>query len=162
MFSVGSFVYFAGQVFLKLSCYVLGAACTLGSTVCGPSALSTCSPSTSQCSCLPNTTSVLYGNTSYCADTFNASNCQIFPSRCVTWCQSTNNNLCICPAETLKTQRNGVYVCELPVNALNCSADDPIRRCPFGQSCTSGQCRTLTISSSVTLTTTAGSSGSDA
>lgn len=72
---------------------------------------------------------------------FETSNCTIFPSRCVTWCNHTRNYLCICPRETLKIQREQFFVCELPINARNCSMDSQdIRRCPLGQCCFHEQC----------------------
>jgi hypothetical protein len=71
----------------------------------------------------------------------NVSNCQIFPSRCITWCNGTTNYLCICPSDTLKIQRNNIFICELPVNSNNCSInDDDIRRCSYGQCCINRQC----------------------
>ncbi len=81
------------------------------------------------------------------------SNCTIFPTRCIMWCNSTTNNLCICPSDTLKIQRNNFYVCELPVNSLNCSINDSIRRCPLGQSCINGQCMNDIITTITAATT---------
>jgi hypothetical protein len=101
---------------------------------------------------------VSYSNSLYCADTLNISNCSIFPTRCITWCNSTTNNLCICPSDTLKIQRNYLYVCELPVDSLNCSTNDSIRRCPLGQICTNGQCiNDVTFTSIATTVTSTGS-----
>lgn len=72
----------------------------------------------------------------------NNSDCKIFPSRCITWCNQTKNYLCMCPIDTLKIQRNNYFICELPVNSNNCSIDDNnnIRRCPLGQCCYNKQC----------------------
>jgi hypothetical protein len=115
---------------------------------CGSPSLTTCS--SSKCSCLSSSSSpVSYSNSIYCADSMNISNCTIFPSRCITWCNETTNYLCICPIDTLKIQRNNMFVCELPVNSNNCSNDN-IRRCSFGQCCVDGQCTDC----SATATTT--------
>src|SRR6202034_1019174 len=114
--------------------------CAPSSNACGSPYLTTCSTSTLTCNCLSTNSLVYYLNSSYCADTMNISNCNIFPTRCITWCNLTTNDLCICPIDTLKIQRNNSYVCELPVNSLNCSINDTIRRCPYGQSCINGQC----------------------
>jgi hypothetical protein len=84
----------------------------------------------------------------------NISNCTIFPTRCISWCNSTSNSLCICPSDTLKIQRNYLYVCELPVDSLNCTVNDTIRRCSYGQSCINGQCITDTITVTTVVTTT--------
>jgi hypothetical protein len=82
------------------------------------------------------------------------SNCTIFPTRCITWCNATENDLCMCPSDTLKVQRNNLYVCELPVDSLNCSSDDTIRRCSYGQSCVNGQCINNIITTTATTATT--------
>ena len=136
-----------------------GTPCEVNGSSCGPTSLISCS---STCQCRENFPPVTLFGSSYCADSLNGSNCQIFPSRCVTWCNSTSNDLCICPTGTLKIQRNGFFICELPVNALNCSINDPIYRCPFGQCCSSGRC--LDCSSTVSTTvsgTTGGNNDSD-
>ncbi|CAF3550529.1 unnamed protein product [Rotaria sp. Silwood1] len=93
----------------------------------------------------------------------NSSNCRIFPTRCVTWCNSTTNNLCICPINTLKIQRNNLYVCELLLNSFNCSTNDSIRRCPLGQICRNAQCTDdiITTTTITTLTTTQKNSSND-
>jgi hypothetical protein len=71
----------------------------------------------------------------------NISNCKIFPSRCISWCNQTTNYLCICPIDTLKIQRNNIFICELPVNSNNCSINEyDIRHCPLGQCCFNGKC----------------------
>jgi hypothetical protein len=85
----------------------------------------------------------------------NISNCNIFPTRCISWCNATTNNLCICPSDTLKIQRNSLYVCELPVDSLNCSINDTIRRCPYGQSCIDEQCMNDITTTIPTTTATA-------
>jgi hypothetical protein len=131
---------------------VLGTSCSYNSTICGPSMLSQCSPSLLTCQCSSSFMSVSYADMFYCADTFNTSNCQIFPTRCITWCNSTTNSLCICPSGTLRIERDNLYLCELPVNAFNCSIQDPIRRCPLGQCCTIGQCRDCSATSSFMTT----------
>ncbi|CAF1328303.1 unnamed protein product [Adineta steineri] len=118
----------------------VGTSCNPSTDTCGISSLTTCSSSSLTCTCLSPNSLVSYSNSFYCADTLNSSNCNIFPSRCVTWCNATTNSLCICPSDTLKIQRNYTYVCELPVNSLNCSSNDSIRRCSLGQSCINGQC----------------------
>jgi len=67
------------------------------------------------------------------------------------------NSLCICPSDTLKIQRNNFYVCELPVDASNCSINDTIRRCSYGQTCTNGQCVneiSTTTATTIIITTT--------
>jgi hypothetical protein len=120
--------------------FSLGTPCNPTTDICGSSFLTTCSSSSFSCTCLSTDSVVSYSNSFYCADTMNISNCTIFPTRCIMWCNSTTNNLCICPSDTLKVQRNNFYVCELPVDALNCSSNDTIRRCPYGQSCINGQC----------------------
>ncbi|CAF1022441.1 unnamed protein product [Didymodactylos carnosus] len=120
---------------------------------CGSSYLTYCSPLTGTCTC--NTSSSIQVSTSIgsvCADTVNASNCAIFPTRCVYWCNSTQNNLCICPSDTVKVLRSNVYVCELPLNG-NCSLLD-IRRCPPTQCCVSTQCIDCTLSTETVLPTT--------
>ena len=63
-----------------------------------------------------------------------------FPSRCITWCNQTTNYLCICPSDSLKIQRNNRFICELSINSKNCSINDEIRQCSFGQCCFNGQC----------------------
>lgn len=93
-------------------------------------------------------------NFSLCADTLNVSGCGIFPQRCITWCNSTSNELCICPSDTLRIHRNNLYVCELSVNAMNCSPNDSIRRCPFGQICLNQQCKNEVISTTNAIITT--------
>jgi len=124
----------------KTSIYPLGTSCNPSTDTCGSSYLTTCSSSSFTCTCLSTSLPVSYSNSVYCADTINSSNCSIFPTRCVTWCNSTTNSLCICPSDTLKIQRNNSYVCELPVDSLNCSSNDTIRRCPLGQTCVNQQC----------------------
>jgi hypothetical protein len=128
------------NICLKKAIYSLGTSCDPITDTCGSSSLTTCSSSSSTCTCLSTSSLVSYSNSFYCADTQNATNCGIFPTRCVTWCNSTTNYLCICPIDTLKIQRNSLYVCELPVDSLNCSINDSIRRCPLGQNCNNGQC----------------------
>ncbi|CAF2589887.1 unnamed protein product [Rotaria sp. Silwood2] len=134
----------------------VGTSCNPSTDTCGLSPLTTCSPSSSTCTCLSTSSVVSYSDSFYCADTMNASNCRIFPTRCVTWCNSTTNNLCICPINTLKIQRNNLYVCELPVNSFNCLTNDTIRRCPLGQICLNGQCTDdiITTTTTTILTTT--------
>ncbi|UJR14193.1 hypothetical protein I4U23_001186 [Adineta vaga] len=118
----------------------VGTTCNPSTDNCGSSSLTTCSPTSLTCTCLSANSLVSYSNSFYCADTLNTSNCSIFPTRCVSWCNSTNNYLCICPSDTLKIQRNNSYVCELPVNSINCTTFDTIRRCPYGQTCSNNQC----------------------
>lgn len=133
--------------------YILGASCIPSVDTCGSPSLTTCSTSSSTCVCLSTSSLVTYSTSSYCADTQNASNCNIFPTRCVTWCNSTTNSLCICPIDTLRIQRNNSYVCELPVDSLNCSSNDTIRRCQLGQTCINGQCTDLIISTTIAYIT---------
>lgn len=133
-------------------CPFLGSSCDDNDTSCGSASLTACS--SSKCICQENFQAVEYAGSSYCADTLNGSNCQIFPSRCVTWCNATDNELCICPSGTLKIERNELFICELPVNAFNCSIDDSIRRCPIGQCCTEGQCRSCSTTRTSSTTTT--------
>ncbi|CAF1252799.1 unnamed protein product [Rotaria sordida] len=133
----------------------VGTPCNPSIDTCGTSSLTTCSSSSSTCTCLSTSSLVSYSDSFYCADTMNSSNCNIFPTRCVTWCNLTTNNLCICPINTLKIQRNNLYICELPVNSFNCSINDSIRRCPFGQICQNGQCiDDIIITTTTTMLTT--------
>lgn len=118
----------------------VGTSCTPSVDTCGSSNLTTCSSESSTCTCLSPDSLVSYMNASFCADTYNRTNCTLFPTRCISWCDSTTNILCQCPDGTLKILRNNVYVCELAVNSANCSSSDQIRRCPFGQVCLNGQC----------------------
>jgi len=121
-----------------LSNIYLGSSCDSTRDTCGSSLLTNCSSSI--CTCLSSSSSLVsYSDSFYCADMMNHSNCTIFPSRCVTWCNQTKNYLCICPSDTLKIQRNNYFICELPVNSNNCLMND-IRRCPLGQCCFNGQC----------------------
>ncbi|CAF3427681.1 unnamed protein product [Rotaria socialis] len=117
-----------------------GSSCNPSSDTCGSPSLTSCSSLSATCTCLSTSSLVSYTNLSLCTDTMTSSNCSIFPTRCVTLCHSTTNTLCICPMDTLKIQRNNLYVCELPVNSFNCSSNDNIRRCPLGQACLNGQC----------------------
>jgi hypothetical protein len=118
-----------------------GTSCDPLSDTCGSPSLTTCSSSSSTCTCLSSSSSLVsYSDSFYCANLMNVSNCKIFPSRCITWCNSTTNFLCICPSDTLKIQRNNLFICELSVNSNNCSNDDNLRRCPLGQCCQNGQC----------------------
>lgn len=120
---------------------LLGTACNPTSDTCGSSALTSCSSMSAKCTCrVPASTPVSFAEGFYCADTLNSSNCQIFPSRCVSWCNGTTNALCICPSDTLKISRNNLFVCELPIHATNCSIDDDLRRCSMGQCCIQDQC----------------------
>ncbi|CAF0738098.1 unnamed protein product [Adineta ricciae] len=135
----------------------VGTLCNPLTDTCGSSSLTTCSSTLSTCTCLSANSLVSYSNSFYCADTLNTSACTIFPTRCITWCNSTSNYLCICPSDTLKIQRNNSYVCELPVDSTNCSNTDTIRRCPFGQSCLNNQCTDDAIITT-TKTTNANSS----
>ncbi|CAF1353313.1 unnamed protein product [Rotaria sp. Silwood1] len=141
----------------------VGIPCNPSIDTCGSSSLTTCSSSSSTCTCLSTSSLVSYSDSFYCADTMNSSNCRIFPTRCVTWCNSTTNNLCICPINTLKIQRNNLYVCELLLNSFNCSTNDSIRRCPLGQICRNAQCTDdiITTTTITTLTTTQKNSSND-
>jgi hypothetical protein len=130
---------------LKMNC--LGTPCVSTSNSCGSPSLTTCS--SSKCACLSSNSLVSYSDLSYCADLMNISNCTMFPSRCITWCNSTTNYLCICPIDTLKIQRNNLFICELPVNSNNCSIDD-IRQCPFGQCCVDKQCADCSLTAKTT------------
>ncbi len=132
----------------------LGTPCIPSIDTCGSSLLTNCSSSSLTCTCLSTNSLVSYSNSFYCADTMNISNCSIFPTRCITWCNATTNILCICPSDTLKIQRNSLYVCELPVNSLNCSANDTIRRCSYGQSCINEQCINDITTTTITIVTT--------
>ena len=134
--------------------FCLGTTCNPTSDTCGSFNLTNCSPTTSTCTCLSSNPSITYLNLTLCADTFNDSGCSIFPKRCITWCNSTSNDLCICPSDTLRIQRNNLYVCELPVNAMNCSANDSIRRCPLGQICLNQQCTNVISSTTNAISTT--------
>lgn len=120
--------------------FYLDSSCDSTVDICGSRLLTTCSAS--KCTCLSSSNSLVsYSDSFYCADMIDTSNCTIFPSRCITWCNETTNYLCICPSETLKIQRNQSFVCEFPPNANNCSSNDrDIRRCPWGQCCFDEQC----------------------
>ncbi|CAF0780973.1 unnamed protein product [Adineta steineri] len=127
----------------------VGTPCDSMSTTCGSPSLTTCS--SSKCACISSASSVVsYSDSLYCADMLNTSNCHIFPSRCIMWCNQTINYLCICPSDTLKIQRNNIFICELPVNSDNCSIDDNIRRCSLGQCCLNGQCMDCSLATSTT------------
>lgn len=128
----------------------LGTSCTPSVDTCGSTSLTTCSTVSSTCTCLSSDSLVSYLNSSFCADTLNRSNCSIFPTRCISWCNSTTNVLCQCPDGTLRSLRNNYYVCELPVNSANCSSSDQIRRCPLGQICINEQCTNEISTSSTT------------
>ncbi|CAF3413433.1 unnamed protein product [Rotaria sp. Silwood1] len=125
----------------------VGSPCDSVNDVCGSSALTTCSSST--CTCDSSTSALVsYSDSFYCADMMNMSNCKIFPSRCITWCNETTNYLCICPIGTLKVQRNNIFICELPMNSNDCSINtNDIRRCPFEQCCINEQCTNCSITS---------------
>ena len=132
-----------------LSSFCTGSSCDPINNLCGSPSLTTCS--SSKCICRSSANSLIsYSGLFYCADMMNISNCNLFPSRCITWCNQTTNYLCICPMNTLKIQRNNLFICELPVNSKNCSMNsNAIRRCPYQQCCVNGQC----IDSSMTSTT---------
>lgn len=138
------------NVFRLFAClYYLGSSCDSTSDICGSSSLTSCSSSI--CTCTSTTSAVVsYSDSFFCADMLSMSNCKIFPSRCVIWCNGTTNYLCICPLNTVKVQRNNIFICELPINSNNCSIDDnSVQRCPYGQCCINGQC----IDCSMTSTT---------
>lgn len=141
-----------GREIIILTFSFPGTSCAANSSTCGPTSLTECSTLTSTCICSGSSSPISYLQSSICADTFNGSNCTIFPTRCITWCNSTTNSLCICPPGTLRSLRNNFYVCELPVNAVNCSTSDSIRICPLGQCCNSGKCESCTTTSTVRTT----------
>ncbi|CAF0877014.1 unnamed protein product [Rotaria sordida] len=127
----------------------IGSSCDSMNDICGSSSLTTCTSSTCTCH-VSSSALVSYSDSFYCADMINSSNCKIFPSRCITWCNGTKNYLCICPIGTLKFQRNNIFVCELPINSNNCSINDnDIPRCSYEQCCINGKC----IDCSMTSTT---------
>jgi len=133
---------------IKATILFLGTSCDPIFDTCGSSFLTNCSSSI--CTCISSSSSLVsYSVSFYCADMMNTSNCRIFPSRCITWCNKTTNYLCICPIDTLKIQRNNLFICELPVNSNNCSINnDDIRHCPLGQCCLNGKC----VDCSMTIT----------
>ncbi|CAF1266685.1 unnamed protein product [Didymodactylos carnosus] len=131
----------------------VGNFCNPLTDTCGSSYLTSCSELSKTCTC--NTQSSIQISTSIgpvCADTINASNCTIFPTRCMNWCNSTQNDFCICPSDTVKVVRSNSYVCELPLNS-NCSLSD-IRRCSPTQCCISTQCIDCSLTTTILTTTT--------
>ncbi|UJR32862.1 hypothetical protein I4U23_020323 [Adineta vaga] len=131
----------------------VGSSCDPVTTVCGSPSLTTCS--SSKCACRSSSNSIVsYSDSLYCADTMNISNCQIFPSRCIFWCNQTSNYLCICPSDTRKNQQNNVFICELPFNSTNCSITDDIRRCSLGQCCINGRCTDCSLATTTTTSKT--------
>ncbi|CAF1606568.1 unnamed protein product [Adineta ricciae] len=126
----------------------VGTSCDPSTTICGSPSLTTCS--SSKCACRSSSSSIVsYSDSLYCADAMNISDCHIFPSRCIFWCNQTSNYLCICPSDTRRNQLNHVYVCEL-LNSTNCSLDDDIRRCPSGQCCINGRCADCVSTTTIT------------
>jgi hypothetical protein len=120
--------------------------------MCGSSSLNECSPLTSTCSCLSSlSTMITYKNRSFCADTLELSNCERFPSRCIHWCNSTSNSLCICPNDTQRIERNNMFTCELFLHVNHCSTNDTIRRCPSERCCIQGQCQNCSFRTTSTV-----------
>lgn len=118
--------------------------CNPNSNDCGPSSLIDCSSYSSTCQCVSTKNqfaSIRIENSSFCADSLNESNCQIFPSRCVDWCNGSENVFCVCPSETRKIQREKKFFCELIDDRnLSCSIDDPIRLCSSSRCCVESRC----------------------
>lgn len=132
----------------------VGSPCDSFDDRCGSSSVTTCSSST--CTCLSNSSSlVAYSDSYFCADMLNTSNCQVFPSRCIAWCNQTTNYLCICPNNTLKIQRNNQFICELPINSNSCSINDSLRQCSIGQCCIDQQCLDCSLTTTTIQTKTA-------